>query len=290
MTKTEQDLRAIHTRACTAVALADWALTPADDAFWPLYLQSVLALAGVASDLPKRAVQFRVDVGADDLRALSSTLFNLSNQIAAEGLSSHSVSGGYDSGYEHWMTVSDRPTHAEYAAQLDVWLEARKARANAKPQMVMTTSDANFLKPELGNRRWYVVGGSSKAHEEPTQYTPCHQHVGAAAQDVLSERQRQMSVEGWTSEHDDEHGPGALALAAAAYALDAGEALDSFAPANEQRAEPLFWPFSSDWWKPVNPRRSLVKAAALIIAEIERIDRDPGDESGNHHTRGGDHA
>jgi hypothetical protein len=44
-----------------------------------------------------------------------------------------------------------------------------------------------------------------------------------AIDDVIAERQRQMSVEGWTREHDDrEHGSGELARAAAAYALHAG--------------------------------------------------------------------
>jgi hypothetical protein len=112
-----------------------------------------------------------------------------------------------------------------------------------------------------------------------------------AARDVLAERTRHSSVEGWTTEHDDEHGPGALALAAAAYALDAGKVLDLLSPVDAgDRHEPIFWPFSSHWWKPGEPRRGLVKAASLILAEIERMDRDPGDESGHHRTRGGDDA
>lgn len=32
-------------------------------------------------------------------------------------------------------------------------------------------------------------------------------------------------------------------------------------------------PWDEKWWKPKNPRRDLVKAGALILAEIERIDR-----------------
>lgn len=30
------------------------------------------------------------------------------------------------------------------------------------------------------------------------------------------------------------------------------------------------------WWKPGSPRRNLVKSGALILAEIERIDRAAG--------------
>lgn len=33
------------------------------------------------------------------------------------------------------------------------------------------------------------------------------------------------------------------------------------------------WPFDRRWFKPTDPRRDLVKAAALILAEIDRMDR-----------------
>lgn len=36
--------------------------------------------------------------------------------------------------------------------------------------------------------------------------------------------------------------------------------------------KPLTWPFSDLDWKPTDVRRNLVKAAALLLAEIERID------------------
>lgn len=97
-----------------------------------------------------------------------------------------------------------------------------------------------------------------------------------AVKDVIAERQRQQSVEGWTPEHDDEHGDGELALAASCYAENFalfstwqdGESVDwSDAP------QPANWPWSLEWWKPSSPRRDLVKAGALILAEIERGDR-----------------
>ena len=35
-----------------------------------------------------------------------------------------------------------------------------------------------------------------------------------------------------------------------------------------------FWPFTLAWWKPVQDnRRNLIKAGALILAELERLDR-----------------
>lgn len=114
--------------------------------------------------------------------------------------------------------------------------------------------------------------------------------LSLAERAVIAERRRQVEVEGWTDAHDDEHAAGTLALAAAAYALDAGEALEWGADASDNRPEPMFWPFSSSWWKPTTPRHSLVKAAALILGEIERMNRDPGDESIHHHINGGDNA
>ncbi|MFP8739184.1 MULTISPECIES: ead/Ea22-like family protein [Enterobacter cloacae complex] len=82
--------------------------------------------------------------------------------------------------------------------------------------------------------------------------------------DVISERQRQRAVEGWTSEHDDAYQNSELADAAACYAINAH---------NQGFSTPAHWPWAPDWWKQSGPRRDLVKAGALILAEIERIDR-----------------
>jgi hypothetical protein len=91
------------------------------------------------------------------------------------------------------------------------------------------------------------------------------QELPQAARDVLAERQRQVSVEGWTPEHDDEHSEGELALAAACYAMaSAGYA---------KGKTPPIWPWSLDWWKPTYGRRDLERAGALIQAELERRDR-----------------
>ena len=78
------------------------------------------------TNAPKRAVQFSLELQADDLGALACALFNLAMRADRRELSPHSVSGGYDSGYEHWLAVSDWPTHDEYVKQLNDWLEARK--------------------------------------------------------------------------------------------------------------------------------------------------------------------
>ena len=100
-----------------------------------------------------------------------------------------------------------------------------------------------------------------------------------AVLDVLAERQRQISAEGWTPEHDDRHVNGAMALAAAAYAVAStypDTALQyvtrPYHISNIRRIADI-WPWEVEWWKPAPARRMLEKAAALILAEMERLDR-----------------
>lgn len=88
--------------------------------------------------------------------------------------------------------------------------------------------------------------------------------------EIAAERRRQMEAEGWTPEHDDQHNVGELSLAGATYALEATKD-------NNQRSDglPVTWPYgwARHWWKPTTRRRNLVIAAALLVAEIERLDR-----------------
>ncbi|WP_284935009.1 ead/Ea22-like family protein [Citrobacter freundii] len=87
--------------------------------------------------------------------------------------------------------------------------------------------------------------------------------------DVVAERQRQKTIEGWKPEHDDEHCNGELAMAAVCYINETGTV-------NRNGGKPWGWPWDASWWKPNARRRNLVKAGALILAEIERIDRAAG--------------
>lgn len=85
--------------------------------------------------------------------------------------------------------------------------------------------------------------------------------------DVRDERLRQITQEGWSAEHDDAHDKGEMAAAAATYALH-GLRGGFFG-----RWRATMWPWGSEWWKPKDRRRNLVRAGALILAEIERLDR-----------------
>ena len=90
---------------------------------------------------------------------------------------------------------------------------------------------------------------------------------------IWQERQRQQDVEGWTAEHDDRHGPGALAGSASAYAMSAAAMAVVGSDEPVLKEPPPFLGFSADWWKPKSRRQDLVRAGALIAAEIDRLDR-----------------
>lgn len=107
--------------------------------------------------------------------------------------------------------------------------------------------------------------------------------MSKATDDVLAERQRQIEAEGWTEAHDDQHTDGGLSAAAACYAMHSAleEGIRSGRIARYcartkpfDRFVPDYWPWQVEWWKPTGARRNLVKAAALLIAEIERLDRE----------------
>lgn len=108
----------------------------------------------------------------------------------------------------------------------------------------------------------------------PDEYVAPDASHSRAAQDVLAERCRQVKREGYTPEHDDEHACGEIAAYAAFYAMPPAcrewPAEDTGYGATLAAAiVPHGWPIPEDG----DRRRELVKAGALVLAEIERIDR-----------------
>jgi hypothetical protein len=79
---------------------------------------------------------------------------------------------------------------------------------------------------------------------------------------IAAERQRQVREEGWTPEHDAQHRGGQLRVAALCYACHAGD---------YRLQPPLIWPWHPDSWKPKDAITDLVRAGALIAAEIDRL-------------------
>lgn len=103
---------------------------------------------------------------------------------------------------------------------------------------------------------------------------------------IAAERQRQIEREGYTHAHDDEHTDGSIAMAAACYAAP------DLIYTRELRANTVI--FTDPWpWEPGHDKRQtrgnvilpnddqskaarvrqLVKAGALIAAEIDRLGR-----------------
>lgn len=92
---------------------------------------------------------------------------------------------------------------------------------------------------------------------------------------LADERKRQIEVEGWAPERDDQYTYGSLAKAAACYSTPEMSRIVMSVDSKNPDYTPRHWPFSDEWWKPTpeNRIRELVKAGALIVAEIERLQR-----------------
>jgi len=102
-----------------------------------------------------------------------------------------------------------------------------------------------------------IVDDPERAAQEIAVSLNAYEAMSGAVREIAAERRRQIEEEGWSPEHDDRHAEGQLAAAAACYAW-AGWPM---------------WPWDRAFWKPKSRRRDLVRAGALILAEIERLDR-----------------
>jgi len=106
------------------------------------------------------------------------------------------------------------------------------------------------------------------------------------ASELLEERYGQIRREGWDISHDDSHSAGEMARAAASYAYMASLPTEDEREAHRGAVYGIMrgftsivvqmWPWAPRWLKPKDRRRDLVRAGALIIAEIERLDRKAG--------------
>lgn len=92
--------------------------------------------------------------------------------------------------------------------------------------------------------------------------------------EIAAERRRPIEVEGWTPGHDNEHDDGEMAMAAACYAGFGARYPNRPPEFLWSTVLRFLWPWSEDWWKPKNRRRDLIRAGALIVAEIDRLDRE----------------
>ena len=83
---------------------------------------------------------------------------------------------------------------------------------------------------------------------------------------IVAERQRQIEEEGWKPEHDDQHDDGSLISAAVAYCYCA-------LGRDPENTRGLYWPWLKRYWKPKSKARNLIRAAAMLAAELDRMER-----------------
>ena len=94
---------------------------------------------------------------------------------------------------------------------------------------------------------------------------------------IAIERNHQIKDEGYTTEHDDHNCSADMAVAGACYVLDMASKWSGQHATWQNHYEEealLLWPCEKTQWNPTpdDPIRQLVKAGALIAAEIDRLD------------------
>jgi len=95
-----------------------------------------------------------------------------------------------------------------------------------------------------------------------------------ALRDVTAERRRQIEAEGYDQSHDDEHVNDEIAALACFYAMPPGaREWDTSSTGYGLRLGDAILPHGWGSIEDGDRRRELVKAGALILAEIERLDR-----------------
>lgn len=155
------------------------------------------------------------------------------------------------------------------------WLDAMTGPHVVGGRNCLNASRAQERRFALGwdKRQANSGGGAAPAESSEAEAQPAAAPTQAAAAprvtplDLLRiERMRQIEVLDYGAAHDDaENGDGELAMAAAAYAVASHGDPDAA----------LFWPggWDPEMFKPAGGMRDLVKAGALILAEIERRQR-----------------
>jgi hypothetical protein len=183
------------------------------------------------------------------------------------------------------------------AARLNLAKLAIEVEAERYPGTPMTTDQARTdSEKELVSILDRIGGMAVGMMEDPFQADGLTGTTLSVVMDILTERRRQAD-KGWTPAHDDEHDQdGRLAIAGAAYALQAITPAATTATPSDEGKRPWESPTITEGplsrgkiaqlltahcvalspcnhTKRLTPREQLVRAGACIVAEIERIDR-----------------
>jgi hypothetical protein len=97
----------------------------------------------------------------------------------------------------------------------------------------------------------------------------------SVVEEIVAERKRQIELEGYTHDHDDSLRSEDLMEAALCYFGHAtGRGVYGRGLSSDPVGIPRSWPWEAESWKPKDPRRDLIRAGALCLAEQERCLRE----------------
>jgi hypothetical protein len=160
--------------------------------------------------------------------------------------------------------MDDAEPDAEFLDDL-----ARKLTLWTAQRLVPTVEFAEEIAGQL--RSVGLALRSARRYEPPT--VPNVRSPGVEM--IKAERARQITEKGYTAEHDDDHRPGDMALAAACYAAPAAlfRRFDRPFGGSVKFADAWPWGVNADKRDQHTYLCRLVIAGALIAAEIDRIGR-----------------
>lgn len=179
---------------------------------------------------------------------------------------------------------------AEACGHMSGFDAARIQLAKGTP-VVTIENPPGFRKPgmriHVGGISWWLAMSSVADVAKAAAALRDAARVPGGVGMIAAERERQINEKEWTPEHDDGHVLSEMAKAAACYANpDRKMATHIYTPGFDELMEtrgggsvqvrvPVDWPWDAEWWNPSpdNRIRELVKAGALIAAEIDRLQR-----------------
>ena len=138
-------------------------------------------------------------------------------------------------------------------------------KADADLPAIITTLRANlYVKEETTKAAIGKLNGLTEENAALKQELDNIKTKDLGLLAIRSERVRQVAKLGYTPDHDDCHTGGELILAAMACANEAGGQLEVAID---------LWPFRGTFPQSNSPQRALEKAAALLAAEWDRLER-----------------
>lgn len=145
---------------------------------------------------------------------------------------------------------------------------AELSQALSRPDTAALNDQIATLKAALNDAEDEIL----RLRQEAISYRLGLKNASKGGLDMLAERARQKSEEGYTDQHDDAHDNGSLISKAIAYLVDVR--LREQGAAGFTEAPPDYWPGKPEEWKPKREIwRQKVQAGAILIADLDRQER-----------------